>query len=55
MPSNRPGCAEPVDAYQSGSGVGADSISLAIERSGAPSSNRRTAANPAIVTSLAHA
>ena len=55
MPSNRPGRAEAVDAYQSDSGVGAnpnDSVSLAIERSGAPSGNRSSTANPAIADIL---
>ena len=58
MPINRPDRAEAVDAYQSDSGVGAnpnDTVSLAMERSGAPSGNRSTAANPAIVTFLARA
>ena len=53
MPSNRPDRAEAVDVCQSERGVGAnpnDAASLAMERSGAPSGNRRTAANPAIVT-----
>ena len=56
MPSNRPDRAEAVDAYQSDSGVGAnpnDSVSLAIARSGAPSGNRSSTANPAIAMSLA--
>ncbi len=56
MPSSRPDRAVAVDAYQSDSGAGAnpnDSVSLAIERSGAPSGNRSSTANPAIAISLA--
>jgi hypothetical protein len=42
MPSNRPDRAEAIDPYQSDNGVGANpngSVSLAMERSGAPSGN----------------
>ena len=56
MPSNKPDRAEAIDAYQSDNGVGAnpnDSVSLAIERSGAPSGNRSSTANPAIEMSMA--
>ena len=56
MPSSKPDRAKAGDAYQSDSGVGANpnaSVSLAIARSGAPSGNRSSTANPAIAMSLA--
>ena len=58
MPSSRPDRAEAVDAYQSDSGVGdipSGCASLAMERSGTPSGNGSTAANPAMVALLARA